>query len=363
MLFTSLKKPKLNTLMITTSFILIFSLLACSSDPNSNDKPIDKPLAISTPSSIGLVGDPLDVTAVTSSGFVLMGGSTDVDSAMKWMINKSAGGDVVILRASGGTGYNQYLFDLVKINGIRQVNSVETLVIASLDLANNPKVAERIKQAEMLFIAGGDQANYIKFWKNTLVEDAINYLINVKKVPVGGTSAGCAILGEAVFTAEKNTITSAEALLNPYNAALTLSRSDFLNINILKNTITDTHYNNPDRKGRHITFLARLSKDFDWQSPKGIGVQEETAVCIDENGLASVYGIGDAYFLNASSQKPETCVDQTKLNWVNNKKAVQAYKISATPTGNGSFNLNNWTSFSGGIMQNMYVSNGELKIE
>jgi cyanophycinase-like exopeptidase len=363
MLIISFKKPKLNTLKTAAYFSVIFILLACSSDPQTNENPIDKPVAVVTPGSIGLVGDPLDATTVTSSGFVLMGGSTDVDGAMKWMINKSIGGDVVILRASGGTGYNQYLFDLVKINGNRQVNSVETLVIASLDLANDPKVAEKIKQAEMLFIAGGDQANYIKFWRNTLVEDALNYLINTKKVPIGGTSAGCAILGEAVFTAENNTITSAEALLNPYNAALTLSKSDFLNINFLKNTITDTHYNNPDRKGRHITFLARLSKDFDWQSPKGIGVQEETAVCINQNGIASVFGIGEAYFLNASSQKPETCIEKSKLNWVNDKKAIQSYKISGTPDGNGSFNLNNWTVFSGGILQNMYVSDGELKIE
>jgi len=358
-----LTKPTKNGVLLASSFLLSFSLLACSSDSNEPEKPTPTPAYTAIPSSIGIVGDPKDVTVTTSAGTVLMGGSTDVDGAMKWMINKSIGGDVVIIRASGTTGYNQYLYDLVKVNGIRQVNSVETLLINSAELANNPKVAERIKEAEMLFIAGGDQANYIRFWRNTPVEEALNYLINVKKVPVGGTSAGCAILGEAVFTAENNTITSEEALLNPFNSKITLAKSDFINNPFLKNTITDTHYNNPDRKGRQITFLARLATEFNWQQPKGIGVQEQTAVCIDENGKAVVYGTGFAYFLKASSEKPEKCVAGSKLNWINNKKAVQAYLIGGKETGNGSFDLTNWTTVSGGIYQNMYVTDGVLSIE
>lgn len=359
-----LTKPTKNGVLLASSFLLSFSLLACSSDANESEKPTPTPTTYTPiPSSIGIVGDPKDVTVTTSAGIVLMGGSTDVDSAMKWMIDKSTGGDVVIIRASGATGYNQYLYDLVKINGIRQVNSVETLLINSVELVNNPKVAERIKEAEMLFIAGGDQANYIRFWRNTPVEEALNYLINVKKVPVGGTSAGCAILGEAVFTAENNTITSEEALLNPFNSKITLAKSDFINNPFLKNTITDTHYNNPDRKGRHITFLARLATEFNWQQPKGIGVEEETAVCIDENGKAVVYGTGFAYFLKASSEKPEKCVAGSKLNWINNKKAIQAYLIGGKETGNGSFDLTNWSTVSGGTSKNMYVTDGVLSIE
>jgi cyanophycinase len=359
-----LTKPTKKRILFVSSFLLTFCLLAFSSDSNEPKKTAPTSSTFTpVPASIGIVGNPKDVAVTTSAGTVLMGGSTDVDSAMKWMINKSIGGDVVIIRASGATGYNQYLYDLAKVNGVSQVNSVETLLINSTDLANNSKVAKRIKEAEMLFIAGGDQANYIRFWRNTPVEEALNYLINVKKIPVGGTSAGCAILGEAVFAAINNTITSEEALLNPFDLKMTLTKSDFINHPFLKNTITDTHYNNPDRKGRHITFLARLATDFNWQQPKGIGVQEETAVCIDENGKATVYGTGTAYFLKASSEKPEKCISDNKLNWINNKKAVQAYLIQGKETGNGSFDLTNWTTVSDGTYQNMYVTDGVLSTD
>lgn len=41
--------------------------------------------------SIGLVGDPEDVTPPTAGGTVLMGGSTDVDEAIRWMLQRSGG--------------------------------------------------------------------------------------------------------------------------------------------------------------------------------------------------------------------------------------------------------------------------------
>ena len=87
------------------------------------------------------------------------------------------------------------------------------------------------------------------------------------------------------------------------------------------------------------------------------------AVCIDENGKAVVYGTGTAYFLKGSSEKPEKCSTNNKLNWVNNKKAIQAYLITGKETGNGSFDLTNWTTVSGGTSKNMYITDSVLSIE
>ena len=40
----------------------------------------------------------------------MMGGATEDDNAMKWFLERANGGDVLILRASGSDGYNQYLY-------------------------------------------------------------------------------------------------------------------------------------------------------------------------------------------------------------------------------------------------------------
>jgi cyanophycinase len=54
-----------------------------------------------TPSTYFLTGSAADAHATTSPGYVLMGGGKDVDSAFQWLIRKSGGGDIVVIRASG----------------------------------------------------------------------------------------------------------------------------------------------------------------------------------------------------------------------------------------------------------------------
>lgn len=305
------------------------------------------------PASIGIVGDTADVVVPTQTGFVLGGGSTDVKEALLWMIDRAKGGDVVIIRASGATGYNDFIY---KLGG---VNSVETLLINSRELAQNPAVAAHIRQAEMLFIAGGDQGNYVKYWQDTPVEDAINYLIHTKKVPVGGTSAGCAILGQVGFAALNDGINSEEALTNPFHSKMTLLNGGFIDIPILKNTITDTHYSNRSRHGRHLAFLARMKTDWKMKA-KGIGVDEKTSVCIDEKGISRVFGSQAAYFIIADSKKPEMCKEGQKLTWNRKGKAVKVCKVMASATGNGTFDLNNWMLLTEGTWGHWYVREGSL---
>lgn len=301
-----------------------------------------------------LTGSAADVSTTTSGGLLLMGGSTDVDAAIKWFLERAGGGDVVVIRSSGADGYNSYMFNMVP------VNSVETIIIDSRAKASLTSVRDKIRNAEALFIAGGDQWNYVNFWKDTPVEDAINFLINTKNVTVGGTSAGLAILGRAYYSAASGSVTSTEALSNPYHRFVTLGSNDFINSPLMGNTITDSHYGQRTRQGRHVAFMARLMKDFGYSSVvKGIGVDEMTAVCVDATGIGKVYGTNDAYFLRNTGLGAETCVSGTRLTWNRNAQAVSTYRIKGSTAGSGSVNLTNWT-FSGGTGYYYYVNNGIL---
>lgn len=309
------------------------------------------------------VGSTTDVTRTTTAGICLMGGGLDNDDAIKWMFQKADGGDVVVLRSAGTDGYNAYMYSELGVT----VNSVETIIIDTRAKANITEIATKIRNAEALFIAGGDQATYVSYWKDTPIENAINYLINIKKVPVGGTSAGCAILGKYYFSAATASILSAEALANPYNSGVTIGANDFINSPILANTITDTHYNNPDRRGRQTAFLARMWKDLGTGiNAKGIGVYEKTAVCIDQNGIARVFAPATtsfAYFYQIETNStPETVVSSTSLTWNNNGKGVKILKIAGNTTGSTTFDLNNWITTSGtnATWGNIKVINGTL---
>lgn len=307
-------------------------------------------------------GDTTDVNPTPFGGTVLMGGATENDSAMVWFLKRANGGDIVVIRASGADGYNDYFYTDLGI----PVNSVETIVTTSLAAALDPYVEDKIRKAEGLWIAGGDQFNYVSFWKNNVIEDAINYLINDKKAVVGGTSAGMAIQGQAYFDAANGSVTSAAALANPYNSQVSIGYNDFLNTPILENVITDTHYNSPDRKGRHVTFMARMMQDFGLNA-KGIACNEYVSVCIDTNNIARVYGEYPAYpdeiafFIQVNCvmpNTPEQCSTGVALNWQRNNEALKVYKVPGTMTGDYTFDLNDWLSGTGGTWENWFVNNG-----
>lgn len=314
-------------------------IISCSKDNSKNpfDPSAPKPVNTATrPSSIGILGDTTDVKPATKAGLVIMGGGTDVDAAFQWMINRSGGGDVVIIRASGTDAYNAY------VNKLGKVNSVETLKIDSRKLADDERVARIIRNAEMLFIAGGDQADYVGYWKDTKTMQAINYLLTEKKVPVGGTSAGAAILGNYYFGAERGGLDSDEALTNPYHTKVVIGREDFLKAPFMSNIITDQHFSERNRQGRLSVFMARLMKD--WGKPAyGIAVDERTAVCVDETGHAEVVGASKAYFVKSDNTKqPEIINSGTPLTWNHAGKALTIYALSPT-LGVNKFNLTNFS--------------------
>lgn len=188
-------------------------------------------------------------------------------------------------------------------------------------------------------------------------------MIKEKRVVIGGTSAGCAIQGQFGFSADFDTINSADALSNPYDKRITLRR-DLLRHNYLLNTITDTHYDNPDRRGRHMVFLARMTEELAKNGflARGIGVEEKTAVCVESDGRAFVYGSNSAHFLTQTrlSDIPEELKSNTALDWYRSRKAVGVYKITGTSTGNRYFNLRDWTTGSGGSWSYYYVDRGRL---
>lgn len=308
------------------------------------------------PGSLGFVGDIVDVSPKTRGGMVLMGGGKDVDSAFKWMIERSGGGNAVVIRASGTAAYNPYIF------GLGKLKSVETLLINSRAAANDPHVAQVIRNAELLWIAGGDQSNYVKFWKGTRTGAALNYLLNEKKVPFGGTSAGCAILGGIYYSGEEGSIVSDSAMMDPFDKKVTLYNNDFLHAPYLSDVITDQHYLTRAREGRHVTFLARIIND--WKVyPVGIAANEKTAVCIDDKGIATVIGESKAYFLITDKSKlPETTKPGKSLQWVDGKQALKVYEIQGNGQGSGSFSVKDFDfkKARGGKWYWWWSENGQL---
>ena len=308
-------------------------------------------VAISNAASFKYIrqGNPQDVQTRTEAGIAMMGGGSDLDEAFHWLCDKGSGGDFLILRAHGGADYNPY------VTGLCKTNSVATLIIRSRKGALEPRVAEIISQAEVIFIAGGDQSRYVNFWKGTPVEDAINAHVAAGK-PIGGTSAGLAVLGQFAYGCLQDKpkdadLTSREVLADPYIKRVTAVR-DFLKVPGLENTLTDSHFAKRDRMGRSLGFLARIVADGWSETPREIAIDEKSALLVDASGRGRVVGTGlGVYFLQVADAPP-ICRPGQPLTF--NK--ISAYHA---PTG-ASFDIRAWNG-DGGEAYSISVEAGQIQ--
>ena len=141
---------------------------------------------------------------------------------MRWFLERSGGGDVVVLDAYGRDDYGPYIY-----SDLGGVDSVQSFVFKQRSASWDPFVLEALSKAEAIFIDGGNQWNYVSLWRDTPVEDAVNLAALTK--PVGGISAGLAVQGEFCYAAQLGTIRSDQALKNPFHSHVTLV-NDFLRL-------------------------------------------------------------------------------------------------------------------------------------
>jgi cyanophycinase-like exopeptidase len=318
---------------------------------------------------------------LNAPSFVLMGGGPDVDEAFRWMIDRAGitpktGGRFVVIRATGTEAYNPYIYysndasstssppaELWVGGAALGLSSVETLVIPSIVAANDDKVNAIVGRANAVFIAGGDQADYIRYWKGTRLDATLKGLM-AKNIPLGGTSAGLAVLGQFDYAALNGTVTSKQALSNPYNKYMTLDPAPlaptggFIAPPALANLITDSHLDTRDRMGRLFAFVARLVRPDGSTgcgggilpagggtgTARGIGIGVETALLVqgERAGVTarrvtnpSTSTESAVYFVRPLNP-PTACVDGKPLTMT----TVEVQKLADSRT---VFNLGEWS--------------------
>jgi hypothetical protein len=311
-------------------------------------------------------------------------------------IRSGTGGRLVVIRATGDGAYNPYIYYSNASSSTSAANiadgwvggaslglsSVETLVVPSIAAANDPFVNAVVGRANAVWIAGGDQGDYIRLWKGQALAATLERAIR-NNVPIGGTSAGLAVLGQFDYAALKGTVSSAQALDNPYNNYITLDPAPlsiaggFLSPPALANTIFDSHLDARDRMGRLITFVSRLvasypgagSQSFGCAggvltngAARGIGVDVETALLVSWDTAGGHFSgrrvtntpapssEAAVYFVNVT-QGPTQCASGKPLGI--GSAAVQVRKLGDSVS---TINMSDWSAFP--IYRNVGVSAG-----
>lgn len=220
------------------------------------------------------------VPSAARGGLLLLGGGEWPEESMPWFAEHAGRGHIVMIGASGDQSDHDEL-----AAALGPVASLETLVLHDRESSEDPRVLEILARADGIFIHGGDQANYVRFWKGTPVARLIEARFEAGR-PVGGTSAGLAILGEWSYgSLDGGSLTSVQALADPMGPAVTLV-GDFLHFAPMRGIITDSHFAPRGRLGRLIVMVARLAVE--GHPLQGLGIDEEAGVLVERDGRGRV---------------------------------------------------------------------------
>lgn len=308
-------------------------------------------------------GNAANSTAVPTDAKCFMGGGTMPAGAVNWILSKANGGDVVVLC----TAFNNYSY--LYNTGVT-VNSVETIILTSAEAGTSQYIVDKINDAELLILGEGNAWDFISYFRNTPVEDAINNHINVKHAPVAGIGAGMSVLGSVYYTGQFGQITSAAALNNPSDPNFTLSWGDFLQPYSQYGLIyTESSLNSPDKRGRLVAAMAKLWGTLGLKIP-AYGCNENTAMCIEPGGNVKVFGTNPAtdfvYHVTHNchgSQAPPIQIG-TPFTWGENFgfKPLYVIKVPGNANGTNYFTIGDDNNNSGATFEYWEVQNGVLQV-
>ncbi|MDQ0148839.1 cyanophycinase [Eubacterium multiforme] len=163
------------------------------------------------------------------------------------------------------------------------VNRIEFLDINEREEAYLEKNINLVNSAKLIFFTGGDQLRITSLIGGTpLNESLIGGLMDGKVIV--GTSAGASVMSETM-------ILDGDDEESPNKNSINMSPG----LGLVENVIIDQHFSQRGRIGRLLTGIAENPENL------GIGIDEDTAIIINEKKLLKVVGSGAVYIIDGSS--------------------------------------------------------------
>lgn len=203
------------------------------------------------------------------------------EDILRRFIELSGGGDaqiVVIPTASQDQeAMGQQYTDVFNRLGAK---SVDVLSVKQREDANADPAIELLESASGVFITGGNQASLVSLLAGTLAMECIRER-NANGVVVAGTSAGASIIASHMMLGGTGLAgKSGDAAARKHMVELVAG------FGLLQDIIVDQHFSERGRMGRLLSVYAANP------GLLSIGLDEDTAVVIDREGMLEAIGTG-----------------------------------------------------------------------
>ncbi len=134
-----------------------------------------------------------------------------------------------------------------------------------------------------VFISGGDQMRLVSILGGTKFAERLRRMVEKTNIVLAGTSAGAAGMSTSM-------IVRGESTPHPQKNSVRLSPG----LGFLKNIIIDQHFTERGRISRLVTAVSYNPYNL------GIGIDENTAIILDKEGILEVYGGGTVTIVDGS---------------------------------------------------------------
>jgi cyanophycinase len=135
-----------------------------------------------------------------------------------------------------------------------------------------------------VFMTGGDQMRLVSILGGTRFADKLRHLVRTTDMVLAGTSAGAAGMSTSM-------IVRGESTSHPHKNSVRLSPG----LGFLKNIIIDQHFTERGRISRLITAVSFNPYNL------GVGIDENTAIILNDKGVMEVYGQGSVTIVDGSA--------------------------------------------------------------
>lgn len=221
-----------------------------------------------------------------SGNLIIIGGAEDKQGdkvILKHVCSKLEGKDDSLVVATIASQVPHELeIQYKKVFGEMGVKNINILNVKERSDSEEQSNIEMIEKASVIFFTGGDQLRITSFIGGTKLYNSIkNRYVN--GCTLVGTSAGASVMSDTM-------IVSGPDEESPRKCTLKMAPG----LGLIKGVIIDQHFAQRGRIGRLLVGIAENPQSI------GIGIDEDTAIIVNEAGDLKVIGSGAVYVIDGS---------------------------------------------------------------
>lgn len=215
---------------------------------------------------------------------IIIGGAEDKEGdkeILSYVAQRIKGEKDLLVIATVATEYPKLAAEKYeKIFSKLGVKNIKVLEVSARKDCNDDDNIKMIQEASLIFFTGGDQLRITSILGGTPIYSEMNRMVKQGCYFVG-TSAGASVMSDTM-------IVGGEDEESPRKCTLKMAPG----LGFLESVIIDQHFAQRGRIGRLLTGIA--------QNPGvlGIGIDEDTAIVVDNQGLLQVIGSGAVYIID-----------------------------------------------------------------